>query len=992
MAQFLSLVLAGAVSGGLYAVMGAGLVLTYQASGVFNVGHGAVAFATALVFYVLHQPASEGGVGLAVVPAALIAVGLFAPALGWLLDRLLFRRLSGAPEATRLVGAVGVLIALPAAALMTIAAVNAFFGTDLPTASGHQGIQPPGLGPWPARSFSLTRGVAIDSDQIAVLATAAVVALSLWYLLRRTRLGLETRAAVDRGVLARLRGVDTDGASRRVWMITTLMAGLAGVLIAPLFDLGAITFHMIVFTSFTAVVAARMRSVPAAFAAGIALGVVQNLVNGYAPSFLTDISGFRSSVPFLLLFLLLFLVPVRGREAGTVAEEAPPADPGGDLPAWRRRLPWGVAAAAFCAYGLWVADAYWTGILNRGLVMALVLLSFVVVTGLGGMISLAQATFVTVGGLTAGWLVTHQWPSTVPVVMDNGRFTFWVAVVGAVLVTTAVGLLVALPSLRLGGLMLALATLALAFVGDRLVFQLEGVRHGSSGWSLPRPAYGPVDLADDRTLLVVLLILVLLAVGLVVNLERSATGRAVLALRSSPVAAATSGIAPTRVKLTVFAVSAGLAGFGGAFFALVNSPMTNTSAPALLGMVWLAVAVTFGIRRPAGAVVAGVAYTVIPPLLSGVGGTWGAPWSSIPDSVRALIAEPDLPVMLFGLGALSLARQPDGLLADVGSGLAKLRAARRPRSEAPEDAPAGAAAGSTAAAGAPTAAATQPPAPPAATPPVTSPAAGRPRAGPPAAPGVPVLELRGVHAGYGDVRVLHGVSLSVRAGEVVAVLGANGAGKSTLCAVAAGLVTPSRGQVLLSGHDVTGDPPFARARAGLLLAPEARGVFPGLSVDDNLAVRLRSDGQRRVARERFPILAERRHQLAGLLSGGEQQQLALAMALSDPPLVFLADEPTLGLAPLAVEAVVEALAELRDRGTAVVLVEEQAATALRLAGRVVVLELGRVAWSGPAVEVDASRLAATYLGEADLVGSRPADTGDAVTASGASDLSGKPTR
>ncbi len=840
MAQFLSLVLAGAVSGGLYAVMGAGLVLTYQASGVFNVGHGAVAFATALVFYVLHQPASEGGVGLAVVPAALIAVGLFAPALGWLLDRLLFRRLSGAPEATRLVGAVGVLIALPAAALMTIAAVNAFFGTDLPTASGHQGIQPPGLGPWPARSFSLTRGVAIDSDQIAVLATAAVVALSLWYLLRRTRLGLETRAAVDRGVLARLRGVDTDGASRRVWMITTLMAGLAGVLIAPLFDLGAITFHMIVFTSFTAVVAARMRSVPAAFAAGIALGVVQNLVNGYAPSFLTDISGFRSSVPFLLLFLLLFLVPVRGREAGTVAEEAPPADPGGDLPAWRRRLPWGVAAAAFCAYGLWVADAYWTGILNRGLVMALVLLSFVVVTGLGGMISLAQATFVTVGGLTAGWLVTHQWPSTVPVVMDNGRFTFWVAVVGAVLVTTAVGLLVALPSLRLGGLMLALATLALAFVGDRLVFQLEGVRHGSSGWSLPRPAYGPVDLADDRTLLVVLLILVLLAVGLVVNLERSATGRAVLALRSSPVAAATSGIAPTRVKLTVFAVSAGLAGFGGAFFALVNSPMTNTSAPALLG--------------------------------------------------------------------------------------------------------------------------------------------------------IPVLELRGVHAGYGDVRVLHGVSLSVRAGEVVAVLGANGAGKSTLCAVAAGLVTPSRGQVLLSGHDVTGDPPFARARAGLLLAPEARGVFPGLSVDDNLAVRLRSDGQRRVARERFPILAERRHQLAGLLSGGEQQQLALAMALSDPPLVFLADEPTLGLAPLAVEAVVEALAELRDRGTAVVLVEEQAATALRLAGRVVVLELGRVAWSGPAVEVDASRLAATYLGEADLVGSRPADTGDAVTASGASDLSGKPTR
>jgi len=986
-AQFLSLVLAGAVSGGLYAVMASGLVLTYQASGVFNVGHGAVAFATALVFYVLHQPAAEGGAGLAVVPAAIISVGLFAPLLGWFLDRFLFRRLAGAPEATRLVGAVGVLIALPAAALLTIAASNAFLGTDLPTASGEQGIQPPGLGPWPARSFSLTRGVAIDSDQIAVLAAAALAAVGLWYLLRRTRLGLETRAAVDRGVLARLRGVDTDRASMLVWMVTTFLAGLAGVLIAPLFDLSAITFHMIVFTSFTAVVAARLRSVPGAFAAGIALGVVQNLVNGYAPDLLTEISGFRSSVPFLLLFVLLFLVPTRGRDAGSVAEEAPPIDPAGDLPAWRRRLPWAVAAAVFCAYGLWIADAYWTGILNRGLVMALVLLSFVVVTGLGGMISLAQATFVTVGGFTTGWLVTHQWPSTVPILMDNGRVTFWLAVLGATVLTMAVGVLVALPSLRFGGLMLALATLALAFAGDRLVFQLEGVRNGSSGWSIPRPAYGPVDLADDRTLFVVLVAMVALAVALVVNLNRSATGRAVLALRSSAVAAATSGVAPTRVKLTVFAASAGLAGFAGAFFALVNSPMTNTSAPALVGIVWLAVAVTFGIRRPAGAVVAGVVYAMVPPWLSGIGVSWGAPWSSLPGSVREVVANPDLPVMLFGLGALSLARQPDGVLADVGAALARRRAARRARPAAePTEAvaPAG------------TAGPVVPvPVEPVPVEPALMPSAPR-GAGPDgsgaavAAEAGAVLELRGVYAGYGEVEVLHGVSLSVAPGEVVAVLGANGAGKSTLCAVAAGLVAPSRGEVVLSGRDVTSEPPFRRARTGLLLAPEARGVFPGLSVDDNLALRLRSAEQRRAARGRFPILGDRHDQLAGLLSGGEQQQLALAVALGDPPAVFIADEPTLGLAPLAVEAVVEALAELRDRGSAVVLVEEQAATALRLADTVVVMELGRVAWRGPVSEVDATRLAATYLGEADLVGRGPGARSGDEEADG--EISEEPTR
>lgn len=123
--------------------------------------------------------------------------------------------------------------------------------------------------------------------------------------------------------------------------------------------------------------------------------------------------------------------------------------------------------------------------------------------------------------------------------------------------------------------------------------------------------------------MLVLLVLVVAVVGLAGNLQRSATGRAVLALRSSPAAAATSGIDPVRTRLTVFAVSAALAGFGGALFALVNSPMTNVSAPPLLGIVWLAVAVTFGVRRPGGAVVAGLVYAALPPILGGIGGSWG---------------------------------------------------------------------------------------------------------------------------------------------------------------------------------------------------------------------------------------------------------------------------------------------------------------------------------------------------------------------------------
>ncbi|MCB0975896.1 MAG: ATP-binding cassette domain-containing protein, partial [Acidimicrobiales bacterium] len=696
-------------------------------------------------------------------------------------------------------------------------------------------------------------------------------------------------------------------------------------------------------------VAARLRSVPVAFAAGIALGVVQNLVNRYAPDVLAEVSGFRSSIPFVLLFVLLFFVQGRGgRTAGSIVEEVPTADPREDLSPWRRRLPWAAGAIALLAYGFFVADAYWTGVLNRGLVLGLVFLSFVVVTGLGGMVNLAQATFVTVAGFTVGWLVNHQWPSTVPVLMNNGRLTFWMATIVAVIVAAVVGLLVALPSLRLGGLTLALSTLALAFVGDRLVFQLNGVRNGSKGWSIPRPAYGPVDLGDDNTLMVVLVVLLALVAGLIGNLQRSATGRAVLALRSSPVAAATSGLDPVRTKLVVFAVSAAIAGFAGAFFALVNSPMTNTSAPPLLGIVWLAVAVTFGIRRPGGAIVAGLVYSMFPVVLSGIGSNWeGAPWSSIPGSVRDLIAEPELASLLFGLGAVGLARQPDGLLADVGNLLRARRLSRPSRTGEPDVVKPSAASEASG----PTEGGT-----------AGSIRAGRPVDIPVGGDTSPLLVVADLHAGYGEVEVLHGVDLTVPAGGVVAVLGANGAGKSTLAGVLAGTVAATAGSVHLDGREVTADPPHLRSRAGLLLVPEARGVFPGLSVVDNLAVHLRDQGDRRAAGERFPILRDRWSQAAGLLSGGEQQLLSLAGALEEPPKVLVADEPSLGLAPMATSKVFEALAELRDLGCALVLVEEQAGGALELADTVVIMNLGRVAWSGPAAEVDLDRLGATYMG------------------------------
>ncbi len=221
--------------------------------------------------------------------------------------------------------------------------------------------------------------------------------------------------------------------------------------------------------------------------------------------------------------------------------------------------------------------------------------------------------------------------------------------------------------------------------------------------------------------------------------------------------------------------------------------------------------------------------------------------------------------------------------------------------------------------------------------------------------------MRGLRAGYDGVEVLHDVSFDVEAGSIVAVLGPNGAGKTTLCSVITGLVAADAGTVRLGGEDVTKRPPHRRSQAGLVLAPESRGIFAGLTVEENLRLVLDAE-QREFVYERFHALRERRKLPAGVLSGGEQQMLTLAPLLAKPPRVLVADEPSLGLAPLVIEQVMEILREIAATGCAVLLVEEKLHGIAHVAERVIALDLGQVAWTRAAADVDAAALAATYLG------------------------------
>jgi branched-chain amino acid transport system ATP-binding protein len=231
------------------------------------------------------------------------------------------------------------------------------------------------------------------------------------------------------------------------------------------------------------------------------------------------------------------------------------------------------------------------------------------------------------------------------------------------------------------------------------------------------------------------------------------------------------------------------------------------------------------------------------------------------------------------------------------------------------------------------------------------------------------LELRAVTAGYRATSILHDVSIEVPPSAVVALLGPNGAGKTTTLRVAAGLLRPAGGAVMIDGKEVTRKPPYRRASMGVCLVPEGRGIFRSLTVRENLALQLppwRRDGTIDPAIEAFPVLGQRLQQVAGSMSGGQQQMLALARAYLSAPRVVLLDEVSMGLAPVVVDQIFESLRALASTGVALVLVEQYVPRALAMADTAYLMARGGIAWTGPASDVDTEALAQAYLGHSDV--------------------------
>jgi len=605
-------IVSGLVLGSIYAISALGLVLTYTSSRVFNFAYGAIAFSMAVLHYNLVR--REGWpLGLSVV----FVLFVVAPLLGLFLWAALFRRLAHASPTVRLVSTVGLWVALPALTYLVFP-----FAKD-------EVFDPVGLLPKDAGVIDIYEilGIKINEDQLAVLIAAVVVAVGATLMMRLTPLGLAIRATVDHPRNAAIAGVNTDAATAVSWVIGTMLAALAGILLAPiLHGLNIAFFTLLLVASFAAAVVGKVRSLPLTFAGAMLIGILQGIwpkiyadvfesgpLEGFNNWFALNEAGISTpllskgvtaSIPFVVMIVFLLAYKDLRREAFSVDPrglqsahgEAPPLPPSHG---WRRAAGPLVLAAAFLAMPLVLNDT-WIIALTQGLALSVIFLSFTMVTGEGGLISLCQVTLAGIGGFAAALLATDY---GVPI---------WIAILLGGVVAVPFGLLVALPSLRIGDLYLALLTLAGALLIQNLIWEQNTFQRGGAGVALGRPFGLEVIPTNDRAWLYFIFAAVFGVIALlVVNLKRSTTGLVFASIRSSEPAAVTTGISTVRAKLTVFAASAFIAGIGGALLVSWTGRATVTSFNVLVGIVWFAIVVTWGVRSVLGALMAGLIFALI---------------------------------------------------------------------------------------------------------------------------------------------------------------------------------------------------------------------------------------------------------------------------------------------------------------------------------------------------------------------------------------------
>jgi branched-chain amino acid transport system permease protein len=607
MDMFLQSTITGLATAAILAVAASGLVLTYTTTGIFNFAHGAVGMLGAFAYWQLRfgwdWPA----------PIALIVVlGVLAPAVGLVIDLVVTRQLHDAPETPRVVVTVGLLAAALGTALW---------------------VWPPDVAR-PIQQFWGNRHVEILDVRVTwheaiAFATAIALAVGLRLLLYRTRAGLTMRAAVDNRTLSSLNGARPQRSAMLAWAIGSAMAALAGILISPTIGMSHVSLTLLIVNAYAAAMIGRLRSLPMTFLGAVMLGLFDAYALAYLPTDSVLLSQFRFAIPAVLLFVVLLILPhsrLRGRSIQRTREMLP-------RPAWRGSL---TTAAVFVAAGLVATqivsepDAIFV---QRILAVGIVGLSLVPLVGFAGQLSLAQMSFAGIGAL----LMAH-----------HGHGGDVKGLVLATLVTAAVGALVALPTLRLAGIYLALMTAAFAMLLDQWVFGLQSFDLGPWRIRLFEAGSLRVDSLDipgvntEGAMVAFLSVLFALMYLLVVGVRRSTFGQRLLAMKDSPAACATLGINPAVLKLGVFTLSAGMAGFGGALYGGTLRSISAENFSFVQSLPLLLLTVVGGIGNAVGPLAAGMLVGGLPLILN------VAPWF---ESINRVLP---------GIMGITLGRSPNG--------------------------------------------------------------------------------------------------------------------------------------------------------------------------------------------------------------------------------------------------------------------------------------------------------------------------------------------
>jgi ABC-type branched-subunit amino acid transport system ATPase component/branched-subunit amino acid ABC-type transport system permease component len=915
----LPFIVIGVTTGAVYGLAGTGLVLTYKTSGIFNFAYGSIAALAVFSFYFLHTEHNWPW-----PLAAFLILCVMSPLLGLLLE-LFARSLENVSATLKVVATVGLL-------LLVLGVGTLWYGDNLNSF-------PPFLSTTTVRFL----GVNIQWQQIILLIVSVIATGILYYFFRFVRMGVAMRGVVDNPDLLAMVGFSPIRVRRWAWIIGTVFASLSGLLLAPSLSLDALTITLLVVQAFGAAAIGYFTNLPLTFLGGIAIGIGAAVSTKFVGS-INWLSGLPASLPFIVLFIVLIVTPrsrlIDRRVVTTLAVHKP-----WEAPPRVRAVGFGAVVLFLCFVPEFAGVRL--SIWSNFLVAAILFLSVGLLVRTAGQISLCQYAFAAIGAAAFSHFT------------GSYHIPWLAAILLASILAIPVGALIAIPAIRLSGVFLALATLGFGIFLAQMMYTTN-LMFGplEDGIPAPRPnvSLWGWHLGSDTGFYYVLLICAVLAVALILAIQRGRMGRLLRGLSDSPVALETHGAATNVIRVLIFSISAGLAAFAGALTASFFRFSVGGNYASFQSLTLVAIIVISVGGAPWYGILAALGFVAIPGYVT-------------VSNINTYLE------MLFGIGAATFAlasRRPTTVPLPLRNFLDKI-GGRRPEAKnvqrevqiavdaAISDERSAAKMAAQIAA-------------PESQSEVSAPSS--PRSG-------IVVENLAVH--FGGVRAVQDLSLEAPLGRITGLIGPNGAGKTTTFNACSGLVKPTKGDIYFHDTKVTSTPPYGRARMGLGRTFQRAELFNSLSVRDNIqlgreaslagANPLTQLFSTRSSRSTVASAVDQSLELtgttslaevqAGLLPTGQRRLVELARALAGPFDMLLLDEPSAGLDASETERFGEILTRVvREWGIGILLVEHDMALVQQVCQRIYVMDFGRQIFEGTPTEMlTSSEVRSAYLGE-----------------------------